>query len=144
MKLTSSVLATAAAAVVALALAAPAGAQFFRGRGMNAEPLQFRDIGPALAGGRVATVVGVPGNPNIYYMGAAGGGVWKSTDGGESWKAIFEHQATASIGDIALAPSNPNLVWVATGEPNIRNDVMVGHGLYFSPDAGATWQEIAP
>jgi photosystem II stability/assembly factor-like uncharacterized protein len=144
MKRTSSVLAAAAAAVIALALTTPAGAQFFRGRGGNAEPLQFRDIGPALAGGRVVTVVGVPGNPDIYYMGAAGGGVWKSTDGGESWKAIFEHQATASIGDIALAPSNPNLVWVATGEPNIRNDVMVGHGLYFSPDAGATWQEIAP
>ncbi|MGH9481550.1 MAG: VPS10 domain-containing protein, partial [Terriglobales bacterium] len=130
-----------AAAVAAL----PASAQR-RGGGANrnAEPLQFRNLGPAQAGGRVAAVVGVPGDPNVYYVGAAAGGVWKTTDAGNTWKPIFEKEPVASIGDIALAPSNPNLVWVATGEPNIRNDVMVGHGLYFSPDAGATWQEIAP
>ncbi|MFI4920626.1 MAG: WD40/YVTN/BNR-like repeat-containing protein, partial [Gammaproteobacteria bacterium] len=102
--------------------------------------LKFRDLGPAAGGGRVSAVVGVPGDPSIYYVGGAAGGVWKTTDGGLSFKAVFEHEATASIGAIALAPSNPNLVWVGTGEPNIRNDVMDGAGVYFSPDAGKSWQ----
>ena len=102
--------------------------------------LKFRNLGPAAGGGRVSSVVGVPGDPSIYYVGGAAGGVWKTTDGGLSFKAVFEHEATASIGAIALAPSNPNLVWVGTGEPNIRNDVMDGAGVYFSPDAGKTWQ----
>ena len=102
--------------------------------------LRFRNLGPAVAGGRVTSVVGVPGDPNIYYVGAAGGGVWKSTNGGITWKAIFEHEKTASIGSVALAPSNPNFVWVGTGEANIRNDITDGAGIYFSPDAGATWK----
>jgi len=136
-------------AVLLLALAASVAPAVAQGRGRggvnpNAAPLQFRNLGPAQGGGRVTSVVGVPGNPNIYYAGAAAGGVWKTTDAGNTWHPIFQKEPVASIGDIALAPSNPNLVWVATGEANIRNDVMVGHGLYFSPDAGATWQEIAP
>ena len=102
--------------------------------------LKFRDLGPAAGGGRVSTVAGIPGDASTYYVGGAAGGVWKTTDGGLSFKPIFEHEATASIGAIALAPSNPNLVWVGTGEPNIRNDVMDGAGVYFSPDAGKTWQ----
>ncbi|MDE2461611.1 MAG: hypothetical protein KGL98_10230, partial [Gammaproteobacteria bacterium] len=102
--------------------------------------LEFRNLGPAVAGGRVTSVVGIPGNPRIYYVGAAGGGVWKTTDGGLHWQAIFTKQATASISNIALAPSNPNLVWVATGEVNIRNDVLDGAGLYLSTDAGKTWK----
>ena len=104
--------------------------------------INFRDIGPAIAGGRVSSVQGVPGNPDVYYIGAAGGGVWKTTNGGNSWKAIFKDQPTSSIGAIAIAPSNPNLVWVGTGEANIRNDIIDGHGVYFSPDAGATWKSI--
>ncbi len=101
---------------------------------------KFRNLGPAVAGGRVAAVVGVPGQPNIYYIGAGGGGVWKTTDGGNSWDAVFKDQPTASIGAIALAPSNPNLVWVGTGEGNPRNDVVDGRGVFFSPDAGKTWR----
>ncbi|MBZ5531933.1 MAG: hypothetical protein LAO20_10920 [Acidobacteriia bacterium] len=104
------------------------------------ENLRFRNLGPAVGGGRVTAVVGVPGKPNIYYAGAAGGGAWVTQDGGLSWKAIFEKEATASIGAIALAPSNPSLIWVGTGEKNIRNDVVTGKGVYFSPDAGATWK----
>jgi photosystem II stability/assembly factor-like uncharacterized protein len=102
--------------------------------------LKFRNLGPAAAGGRVTSVVGVPGDPNIYYVGAASGGVWKSVNGGITWKAIFEHEKTASIGAVALAPSNPNFVWVGTGEANIRNDITDGAGVYFSSDAGASWR----
>ena len=102
--------------------------------------IKFRNLGPAAGGGRVSAVVGVPGQPNIYYVGAAGGGVWVTHDGGLSWKPIFEKEPTASIGAIALAPSNPNLIWVGTGEKNIRNDVITGKGVYFSSDAGATWK----
>jgi len=104
------------------------------------ENLKFRNLGPAAGGGRVAAVAGIPGQPNIFYIGAAGGGVFKTTDGGLSWKPIFEKEATASIGAIALAPSNPNLVWVGTGESNIRNDVATGKGVYLSTDAGNTWK----
>lgn len=102
--------------------------------------LSFRSIGPSIAGGRVTSVVGIPGKPHIYYAGAAGGGVWKTTDGGYQWKAIFSDQPTASISDVVLDPSNPDVVWVATGEVNIRNDVLDGAGLYRSTDAGKTWQ----
>jgi photosystem II stability/assembly factor-like uncharacterized protein len=104
------------------------------------ENMKFRNLGPAVGGGRVTAVVGVPGKPNIYYAGAGGGGVFLTQDGGLSWKPIFEKESTASIGAIALAPSNPNLVWVGTGEKNIRNDVVTGKGVYFSSDAGATWK----
>jgi photosystem II stability/assembly factor-like uncharacterized protein len=102
--------------------------------------LQFRNLGPAVAGGRVSVVVGIPGNPHIYYVGAAAGGVWKSTDGGQHWDSVLKDADTASIGAIALAPSNPNLVWVGTGEANVRNDVLDGDGVYFSPDAGHSWK----
>ena len=106
------------------------------------ENVKFRNLGPAVGGGRVAAVTGIPGNPNIYYVGAAGGGVWKTTDGGLSWKPIFEKQPTSSIGAIAVAPSNPSLVWVGTGEYNPRNDVITGKGVFFSPDGGQTWKHM--
>jgi photosystem II stability/assembly factor-like uncharacterized protein len=102
--------------------------------------IKFRNLGPAVGGGRVTSVVGVPGKPNIYYIGAAAGGVFKTVDGGLTWKAIFEKEANASIGAVALAPSNPNLVWVGTGESNPRNDIVTGRGVYFSPDGGASWR----
>ncbi len=102
--------------------------------------LKFRNLGPAAAGGRVSAVVGVPGDPNLYYVGAASGGVWKSINGGITWKPVFEHEKTSSIGAIALAPSNPNFVWVGTGESKIRNDITDGAGVYFSSDAGASWK----
>ncbi len=102
--------------------------------------IRFRNLGPSVAGGRVSTVVGIPGQPGSYYVGAGAGGVWKTTDNGNTWEAIFKDQPAASIGAVALAPSNPNLVWVGTGEAAIRNDVVNGHGVWFSPDAGHSWQ----
>ena len=102
--------------------------------------VKFRNLGPSVGGGRVAAVVGVPGDRNTYYVGAAAGGVWKTTDGGDSWEAVFKDQPTASIGALALAPSNPNVVWVGTGEGNPRNDVVDGRGVFMSPDAGKSWQ----
>jgi hypothetical protein len=104
--------------------------------------LKFRNLGPAAAGGRVTTVAGIPGDPTTYYVGAAAGGVFKTSDGGLTWKAIFEHGSTGSIGDLALDPSNPNSVWVGTGEANPRNDVIDGAGVYLSPDAGQSWKSM--
>jgi photosystem II stability/assembly factor-like uncharacterized protein len=102
--------------------------------------LKFRNLGPAVAGGRVTAVVGIPGNPNVYYAAGAAGGVFKTVDGGIKWEAVFKNEATASIGALALAPSNPNLVWVGTGEANVRNDIVDGHGVYLSSDAGHSWK----
>ena len=119
-----------AAAAAAAATAAPQD---------SLNTIKFRNLGPSVAGGRVSAVVGVPGQPMTYYVGAAAGGVWKTTDYGNTWDAIFKDQPAASIGAVALAPSNPNLIWVGTGEAAIRNDVVNGHGVWFSPDAGHSW-----
>ncbi|MBV9762266.1 MAG: hypothetical protein JO340_17030 [Acidobacteriaceae bacterium] len=102
--------------------------------------LKFRNLGPAIAGGRVTAVEGVSSDPNLYYVGAASGGVFKTTDGGATWTPIFQHQATSSIGALALSPANPNHVWVGTGEANIRNDITDGAGLYFSSNGGQSWR----
>ncbi len=102
--------------------------------------LKYRFIGPP--GNRVSAVVGVPGDANTYYAGAASGGVWKSVDGGSHWKAIFDDQPAQSIGSIAIAASDPNVVWVGTGEPFIRSNVSLGNGIYKSTDAGKTWTHM--
>ena len=103
-------------------------------------PLQFRYMGPAPAG-RIASVAGVPGDPNTWYLGSASGGVWKSTDAGKTFVPIFDDQPVAAIGAIAVAPSNPDIVWVGTGEPwVIRYSDVAGDGVYVSKDAGKTWK----
>jgi photosystem II stability/assembly factor-like uncharacterized protein len=104
--------------------------------------MEWRELGPALPGGRVANVAGSAKNPNLYYAGSAGGGVWKSTDGGETWNAVFEKQDVASIGDVVIDPTNDQVVWVGTGEANPRNDVIPGDGIYKSTDGGATWTHL--
>src|SRR5437868_11734854 len=104
------------------------------------ENLKFRNLGPAAGGGRVTAVAGVVGQPNVYYIGAAAGGIFRTNDGGLSWKPIFEKETVASIGAIALAPSNPNIIWVGTGESNIRNDISGGRGVYMSTDGGSNWR----
>ena len=97
--------------------------------------MRWRLIGPHRAG-RVTAVAGIPGDPAVYYMGTPGGGVWKTTDGGRVWNPIFDDQRVASIGAVALAPSNPNIIYVGTGEQTR------GNGMYKSTDAGATWIHI--
>src|SRR5918999_391343 len=104
--------------------------------------LEYRSIGPAIMGGRIADVEGVPGDPNVVYVASASGGLWKTTNAGTTWKPIFERQGTISIGDIALAPSNPEVVWVGTGESKVRNSVSFGDGVYKSTDGGKTWQHM--
>ena len=103
--------------------------------------LEFRNIGPA-AGGRVARSCGVPGDPLTYYAATAAGGVWKSSDGGVHWKSVFDDQPIASIGSIAVAASDPNVVYVGSGEANIRGNVQPGNGIFKSTDAGKTWKHV--
>jgi photosystem II stability/assembly factor-like uncharacterized protein len=110
-------------------------------KGEEFKHLQYRSIGPA-AGGRVCRVAGVPGNPLTYYGATASGGVWKSIDGGHNWKPLFDEQNSSSAGSIAVASSNPNIVYVGTGEANIRGDVVTGDGIYKSIDGGKTWKHV--
>ena len=104
--------------------------------------LEWRSIGPANMGGRITDVEGVPGDANVVYVASASGGLWKTTNGGVKWTPIFEREGTISIGDVALAPSNPEVVWVGTGESNVRNSVSFGDGVYKSTDGGKTWQHM--
>jgi photosystem II stability/assembly factor-like uncharacterized protein len=103
--------------------------------------LKFRSIGPAI-GGRVSRVAGVPGDPLTFYAATAQSGVWKSMDGGHVWKPIFDEQPLLSTGAIAVAPSNPNVIYVGTGEANIRGNVQPGDGIYKSTDAGRSFQHL--
>ena len=104
------------------------------------KPLTFRHIGPE--GNRVVTVASPVGDPNVYYAGAASGGIFKSTDGGLHWAPIFDDQMVSSIGALAVAPSDPNVVWAGTGEPNIRSNISVGWGIFRSTDAGKSWTKM--
>jgi photosystem II stability/assembly factor-like uncharacterized protein len=103
--------------------------------------LQWRMVGP-FRGGRVLAVAGVPGDPNLFYFGAVGGGVWKSENAGRTWEPIFDDQPIASIGAIAVAPSDPRILYVGTGEADMRSDISYGNGMYRSSDAGRTWTRI--
>jgi hypothetical protein len=104
--------------------------------------LEWRSIGPAIMGGRIADVEGVPGDPNVVYVASASGGLWKTTNGGVTWKPIFERQGTISIGDIALAPGNPDVVWVGTGESAVRNSVSFGDGVSKTPNGSPPSRSI--
>jgi photosystem II stability/assembly factor-like uncharacterized protein len=103
--------------------------------------MQYRLVGP-FRGGRVLAVAGVPGDPQTYYFGAASGGVWKSIDGGAHWTPQFDKEDTASIGSVAVAPSDPNIIYVGTGEGCLRGNISYGDGVYRSNDAGKTWKNL--
>ncbi len=103
--------------------------------------LHWRMIGP-FRGGRTRAAAGVPSQPNVFYMGQVNGGVWKSDDYGRTWNPIFDHEPTQSIGAIAVAPSDPNIIYVSSGEGLHRPDLSVGDGIYKSTDAGKTWTHL--
>jgi photosystem II stability/assembly factor-like uncharacterized protein len=117
-----------------LASQAQTDTSFFR-------PLRWRMIGPH-RGGRTVGAVGVPQQPNVFYIGVNNGGVWKTIDYGRTWFPVFDDQPTGSIGDVAVAPSNPNVLYVGSGEGLQRPDLSVGNGLYKSTDAGKTWSYL--
>ena len=99
--------------------------------------LKWRYLGPE--GNRVSSVASVAGDPNVYYAGAASGGIFKTTDGGVHWTPIFDDQPVSSVGSLAVAPSDANVVWAGTGEPFIRSHISVGWGVFRSTDAGKSW-----
>lgn len=102
--------------------------------------LRFRHIGPE--GNRVIAIAGHPGDRDLIYAGAASGGVWKTKDAGLNWEPVFDDTDVASIGAIAVSLSDPNVVWVGTGETNIRSSISIGNGIYKSTDAGKTWRRM--
>jgi photosystem II stability/assembly factor-like uncharacterized protein len=103
--------------------------------------MKWRLIGP-FRGGRALAVTGVTSQPNTYYFGAVAGGIWKTTDGGVSWDPLFEKQTTSSIGSIAISESDPNVIYVGTGEACIRGNISFGDGVYRSNDGGKTWNNV--
>ncbi|MDQ2898976.1 MAG: glycoside hydrolase, partial [Acidobacteriota bacterium] len=105
------------------------------------DEMQWRSIGP-YRGGRTKAVAGVTAQPNLFYVGAVNGGIWKTDDYGRTWNPIFDHEDTGSIGAIAVAPSNPNIVYAGSGEGLQRPDLSTGDGIYKSTDAGKTWTHL--
>ena len=137
-------LALAGLAAVATAFAAPAALRAQPAR--TVEPalyggLRWRNVGP-FRGGRVLAVSGVAGDPRTFYFGAAGGGVWKSSNAGHTWRPVMDGQPVASIGALAVAPSDPKTLYVGSGEADMRSDIQHGNGMYRSLDAGASWSRI--
>ena len=132
-----------------LLVALPAIGGAVRGQDGNGRPdetllkdLQFRAIGPANMGGRIDDIAVVENNPSIFYVGAATGGVWKTTNAGTTFDPIFDDAGTCSVGDIAIAPSDPNILWLGSGEPNNRQSSSWGDGVYRSLDGGLTWRNM--
>ena len=128
------------AALAAVSCVLSAGAQT---AGSDSEdPFRFRFVGPKV-GNRIASIAGVSGDASVYYAGAASGGVWKSSDGGNIWTPVFDKQPAAAIGSLAVAPSEPSTVWAGTGEAwVIRDNDVMGNGIYKSTDAGITWTNM--
>jgi len=101
---------------------------------------RWRSIGPANMGGRVTDVEGVPGNSKVFYVATATGGIWKTINAGTMFFPVFDKERVISMGDIAVAPSNPNIIYAGTGEEDSRNSISPGGGVYKSTDAGRTWK----
>ncbi|MEO8550470.1 MAG: glycoside hydrolase, partial [Kofleriaceae bacterium] len=129
---------TVVALAIVMALVAPAAAEL----PANAfQDLHWRMVGP-FRGGRTRAAAGVAAQPNVFYVAPVDGGVWKTDDAGRTWVPIFDGQPTQSIGTIAVAPSNPNVIYVGSGEGLHRPDLSVGDGIYRSDDAGRTWRHL--
>src|SRR5437588_5109423 len=108
---------------------------------LSLHAMQWRGIGP-FRGGRTVAATGVPQQPNVFYIGVNNGGVWKTNDYGRIWRPIFDDEPTGSIGAIAVAPSDPNIIYVGSGEGLQRPDLSTGDGIYKSTDAGKTWTHL--
>ncbi|HEY1986940.1 MAG TPA: glycoside hydrolase [Terracidiphilus sp.] len=128
-------------ATVLLSLEVTAAAQDAASSAQWQPELHWRLVGP-FRGGRTRAATGVPGEPNVFYVGQVNGGVWKSTDYGRTWNPIFDRESSQSVGAIAVAPSDSNVVYVASGEGLHRPDLSVGNGIYRSSDAGKTWKHL--
>ena len=134
--------ASSAVLLSALSLASAAGLAATVPMGKLTSALAWRSVGP-YTGGRVTAVAGIRTEPNVYYMGTAGGGVWQTEDYGHSWKSISDrHFSTSNIGALAIAPSNPKVIYVGTGDSAPRNTVLTGEGMYKSIDGGRKWAYI--
>src|SRR5215469_9521136 len=130
------------ALLITASLLVCSSAQDRRRRPGEEDTFRFRFVGP-LVGNRIAAVAGISGDPTTYYAGAASGGVWKSTDGGNEWEPVFDKEPAAAIGAIAVDPSDHNVVWVGTGEAwMIRDTDVMGNGVYRSSDGGKTWARM--
>ena len=135
------------AAVVIVALVLVTGSPGFSARDQSLsapalfDDLTWRPLGP-FHGGRVTAAACVPSNANLFYIGTANGGVWRTTDAGQSWQPIFEDQAVGSIGALAVAPSDARVIYVGTGAPPTARDAVAGDGLYRSQDGGRTWTPV--
>ncbi|MAG71927.1 MAG: hypothetical protein QF463_07205 [Vicinamibacterales bacterium] len=129
-----------AAAVLTLSFVAAAAAQPVPASVLDG--LELRAIGPAVMGGRIDDLAVDESRPWIFYLGTASGGLWKTTNAGTTWTSLFDDQPVSSIGDVALAPSDPEIVWVGTGEPNNRQSSTVGRGVFKSTDGGASWDYV--
>ena len=128
-------------AILLVAVALPAFMCFAADSSTSMPEMHWRMIGP-FRGGRTRAAAGVPDQPNVFYVGQVDGGVWKSTDYGRTWNPIFDGQDTQSVGAIAVAPSDSNVIYVASGEGLHRPDLSVGDGIYRSADAGKTWTHL--
>ena len=106
------------------------------------QALRWREIGPTIMGGRVSDIAVVESDPSVFYVGTATGGIWKTTNAGITFEPVFDHEETSSIGDVTVAPSNPNVIWAGTGEPQNRQSSPWGNGVYRSTDAGMSWTHI--
>jgi photosystem II stability/assembly factor-like uncharacterized protein len=133
---------TGAAVLGALALSTLAGPGDQPKPTDKFKTLEFREIGPAVMGGRIDDFAVVESNPKIVYVGTASGGVWKTTNNGTTWEPVFDKESVSTIGDIAIAPSDPSVVWVGTGEPNNRQSSSWGDGAFKSLDGGKTWKKM--
>jgi photosystem II stability/assembly factor-like uncharacterized protein len=132
-------LACALLALLAIPFLPPAGAQEIDPKLYDS--MRWRMIGP-FRGGRTVGAAGIPSQPNVFFIGVNNGGVWKTTDYGHTWKPIFDDQPTGSVGTVALAPSNPDIIYVGSGEGLQRPDLSVGDGVYKSTDGGKTWKNM--
>src|SRR5512146_1601631 len=132
-------------AIAAIALTSVAAAQApaskpFELDSATVAGFRWRNVGPANTMGRVSDVVGIPSPSRTFFVAASGGGIWKSTNGGVTFRPVFDRERVISMGMLAIAPSDTMQVWAGTGEPNSRNSISPGGGIYKSTDGGITWK----